>query len=632
MLIELAHYTILFALTVAGLQAFLLCPTLWSGGSAVAIRQGFRGTSFTAFLLLLTFFILLHSFAVHDFSLAVVFETFDSQSGFIRVLPAFCSSREGFFFTFIIVLTTVFWNGFSKNELLTYQERGRYLFAGNCLIFLLLGLMLATANPFVRIEEPPFEGVGFPAEWNQPHHILSVLLSFGICACLTVSFIKTICIGSKGRQFVIPALHDNLIAFILLLCALGLELMTDFTDSDVATVWQWTPDNSLLLSVLLLTLGQIILLFFCRKSHLFTNWIIVFSLLGTALSAASFFAIEYRLFSQSESEAYFPNPVAALSAFAGFTCFLLFLCSVTLKKSFKENNISLFSRESFIGLTAATLLTASVSIGFLSLLPALFMFLPDLPLRLLPALFKTILYWTGAVATLFFFIAFLRQSVNTGWAPVNRKNLFFFWGIFFIFFCICFYKIPNGKQIALFSFPAVLILSTTVSKDSFKIPVSFDESVLWLKKLSSLKCGLFFCATGLLIFSAALSCTLLNGSETTETFQIQKIDENAFPCLVERLSEKIQTTATQYRLVCHSPVHLLSGDLNFRWPEKELKAKFLQTDRFSTRLLKIHQTREDTLNLTTEIYPALQLAGSGLFLMCLGALFLLLSVKKERLS
>ena len=67
-------------------------------------------------------------------------------------------------------------------------------------------------------------------------------------------------------------------------------------------------------------------------------------------------------------------------------------------------------------------------------------------------------------------------------------------------------------------------------------------------------------------------------------------------------------------------------------PEKELKAKFLQTDRFSTRLLKIHQTREDTLNLTTEIYPALQLAGSGLFLMCLGALFLLLSVKKERLS
>ena len=43
MLIELAHYTIIFALTAVGLQALLLAPTLWSGGSAVAIRLGFRG-------------------------------------------------------------------------------------------------------------------------------------------------------------------------------------------------------------------------------------------------------------------------------------------------------------------------------------------------------------------------------------------------------------------------------------------------------------------------------------------------------------------------------------------------------------------------------------------------------------
>lgn len=96
MLIELAHYTIIFALTAVGLQALLLAPTLWSSGSAVAIRLGFRGACFTSALLLFAFFVLLYSFAVHDFSLVVVFETFDSQSSLFYALQAFCSSREGF--------------------------------------------------------------------------------------------------------------------------------------------------------------------------------------------------------------------------------------------------------------------------------------------------------------------------------------------------------------------------------------------------------------------------------------------------------------------------------------------------------------------------------------------------------
>ena len=101
MLIELAHYTIIFALTAVGLQTLLLAPTLWSKGSAVAIKLGFRGACFTSALMIFSFFVLLHGFSVHDFSLAVVFETFDSQSSIFYALQAFCSSREGFFFTLL---------------------------------------------------------------------------------------------------------------------------------------------------------------------------------------------------------------------------------------------------------------------------------------------------------------------------------------------------------------------------------------------------------------------------------------------------------------------------------------------------------------------------------------------------
>ena len=232
MLIELAHYTALFALTVIGLQTFLLCPTLWSGGSAVAIKSGFRGACFSVALLTCVFMILLSGFCAHDFSLAVVFENFDSRHGAFYALQAFCSSREGFFFTFIVVASIAFLTMFSNKDLATYQERGRYLFSGGFLIFALLVLMLTTANPFVRIEEPPFEGTGLLAEWKPPYRILGVLLSFSACACLTFSFIKTVCMYSKGRQFVLPALKSGLIALILLVCRVALELSTGFTTAN----------------------------------------------------------------------------------------------------------------------------------------------------------------------------------------------------------------------------------------------------------------------------------------------------------------------------------------------------------------------------------------------------------------
>ena len=374
------------------------------------------------------------------------------------------------------------------------------------------------------------------------------------------------------------------------------------------------------------------MLFFCLRSHLFTNWIIVVSLLGAALSTASFFAAEYRLFTLSSAEAYFPNPVTALCAFAGFVSFLLFLSSVTLKKRFKEANISVFSRESFIGLAVAALLTAGISIGFLALLPALFMFLPDMPLRLLPALFRTTLRWTGLTAVLFFFIAFQRRSVNPGWAGISRKNILIFWGFFLILIYLCLRSIPNGGQIVLYSLPAALILSTTVSAVPFKLPVTFGEIIDRLKSLSSLKYGAFFCALGFLIFSASFSCAFLNRSETVTSIRLQKDDQSSFPCFAEQLAEKAGTAAAQYRLVCRPPLLLLTGNLTFQWQENELKARFLQTDRFSTRLIQADQTQEDALTLRTLTYPALQLAGSGLFLICLGTVFLLFSVKKEQRS
>lgn len=636
MLIELAHYTIIFALAAVGLQTLLLTPTLWSGGSAVAIRLGFRGACFTSALLMFAFFVLLYGFAVHDFSLAVVFETFDSQSSLFYALQAFCSSREGFFFTFIIALSVFTLIGFSKKDLATYQERGRYLFSAGFLIFFLLTLMLSTADPFVRIEEPPFEGVGFNPEWRPAHKTLELLFIFAAYAALIISFIKIISMYSKGRQFVTPALRGCLFALTCLICALGSKLMTGFTTAENGALWQWTPDNSLLLSVFILTAGQAILLFFCRYSRVFTNWIIVFAAAGLAFFSADFFAAEYRLFSLSADEVYFPNPVTALCAFAGMTCFFLFLSSVMIKRSLPENNFFVFSRESFVGLAAAALLTAGFSIGALSLMPTLFMFLPDLPLRLLPALFKDILTTTGIVFTFFFFIAFKKRSLGRGWVKTDWKTDLWFWGTALTGICFCLLEVDNGLPIVLSFLPAVLIFNSFLTARSVKIPSSFSAVLEMLKNTSALTYGLFFNAAGILIFSAALAYCVFNGKDTSATMSISEASsEVALPCRIEALSGKTAAGTAQYRLACTNEAGtpaagLLSGKPVFQWPEKKLDATLLQIGRFTFRLIRAEQTREDLLTIRTAEYPLLPLAGSGLFLMCLGLVFLIFSTGKEQ--
>ena len=629
MLIELAHYTVLFALTVVGLQTLLLCPTLWSGGSAVAIKLGFRGLCFTAGLLAFSFITLLSAFVFRDFSLAVVFETFDSQISPFYAFQAFCSGREGFFFTFVVLFSAVFLSVFSKRDLATYQERGRYLFASGFLISFLLTLMLATANPFIRIEDPPFEGIGFNREWQPPYKILFTLFSFGATACLTASFIKAVCMYSKGRQFVRPLLRMNLLSLIFLSCASGIELMTGFTMANNGTLWQWTPLNSLFFAVLSLTAGQAVLQFVHLSVPVFTNWILCSSFLATSLSNAGFLATEYRLFSQSDPEAYFPNPVVALSALAGITCFCLFLNSVTLKKRIKESDFSLFSRESFAGLAFAALMAAAISVGVLSLLPALFMFLPDLPLRLLPALIKTTVAGSIAAASVLLFIAFKRRSVVAGWEKIDRKGTIAFWIVFLLLACLCLFRFPNGRQIVFYSLPAVFILGSFVGKKPFKIPQTPKEAFALLKTTPAFRYGILFCATGFFIFSAAVSYASFNQVQTATTVNLSEKTPAGFPCTIERLSERSETFATKYRLVCNTPLQLLQGDLNFQWRENELKTRLLKTELFSTRLIRIEQIRQDVLNVRTFFYPALQLAGSGIFLICSGIVFLLFSLKKE---
>lgn len=635
MFIELSHYTIIFAIVAIGLQAFLLSPTLWSKGSAVAIKLGFRGACFSFFLLSASFLILLYGYPANDFSLAVVFETSDTQTPLFYTLSAFCSSREGYFFTFIIILSFFSLLGFSKQDLVTYQERGRYLFASSFMIFLLLVLMQTTADPFVRIDEPPLEGLGFSPDWLPPYKTLYFLFTASAYSLLLVTYIKIISMHSKGRRFVLPALNSSLAAAALLIGALGIELLTHFTTAEHDPLWLWSPANSLQFAVFLLTAGQIILLFFYLRSRVFTNWILVFSFFGIAFLTSHFFAVEYRLFALSADEVYFPNPVTALCSVTGLLCFFLFFSSAVIRRRLTENTFSVFSREAFAGLAATSLLAAGVCIGGLSLLPTLFMFLPDLPLRLLPALFKAIALGDMAAFTIFFTLAFRRNSLTGGWAPLNLKMTAWFWGTAAVCALICIFTAPNGKEFVLWTLPALLLFWTVLASFELHVPQTFRDFGRTLRATSPYAYGFFFLGMGFLIFSAAFSTAVLNKKEIIQNIKIEETDRlEAFPYRIEKLSPKTEENAAQYRIVSGDSERgtlpgLLRGSPVFQWQDKKLNIRLLQEDTFVITLVQAKQVQEDTLSLHFIRYPALRLIGSALFLMILGLSLTVFSFKKE---
>ncbi|GEM_PF-2607337 len=622
MLIELARYTMLFALTAVGLQTVLLAPTLWSGGSAVAIKLGFRQACFSAALTFFSFCVLLWAFGTRDFSVAAVFENFDARSGGLYALQAFCSSREGFFFIFIVILSAAFQIGFSAKDLATYQERGRYLFAAGVILFSLTALMLATADPFVRIDEPPFDGAGFPAAWRPAHKTLEVLLIFAAGAALTVSFVKTVCMHSKGRAFAVPAFRCGLVATACLTGAAGMKLMTGFTTAENGALWHFTADNSLLLAILTLAAGQTVLLYFrIGGMRVFTGWVLTLSLMSAAFSAAYFFAGEYRLFVLSADEVYFPNPVAALCAFTAFTCFLLFLCSVAGRRTPPDAAFDILSRETFAGMAVAVLTAAGFSVGALSLLPALFMFLPDLPLRLLPALFAKVLSGSVVAAAVLFFIASKRRRIGGGGAAVRAKTESVFWGLFLPAACLCLWKVQNGAAVVLFALPSVLILNAFFTERTFTIPSSFPDAVRTLREVRPAAAGGFLCAAGAVVFSVALAFSLYGGEAHDAILPMD--GETDLPCRIERLDAK-----SGGRLICSGDAGIVGGKAVFQWPERKLNARVLQMERFTFRLTELKQTAESELTVRSVAHPLLPLAGTGLFMVGCGLAFLFLSVKR----
>ena len=635
---ESAHYILLFATAAFGLEALILSPTLWSKGSAVAIRLGYRGACFASGLLAVSFAVLLSRYVAKDFSLAVVFENFSSETPAYYALTACFASREGLFFIFILLLSGMSLLLFNTGDLSTYQERGRYLFASCALTFMLLVLMIATADPFARIADPPLEGLGLAAAWLRPYKTLKISASFSAYALLTATFVKTVSMYSKGWRFAYPALLESLAALMLLIFSVGLELSVRFYVAENNELWLWSPSSALQLSVLFLLTGQILFLYVNQTSRTFGGWTVFTSLCAVALFSADFFAAEYGLFELKADEPYFPNPVIASCATLGMTTFLLFFVSSLSGKPGKEAGFSFFSRESFIGLAAVSCLIPGTGIGILSFVSTLFLFEPDPPMRLLPDLTESMIFCCFILFSVFLALAFRRRSVLSGWIVPKKRTAAVFWGTVSLAAAGYLYC-GNGKaEVLLWSLPALVLFWSVLDALNFGIsplPQTFSDIIKKAKSISCQSWGFFFCALGILTLSASLSVAVFQSSQASATVKPgSAVSLSPFSVRLEALTPKNATTAAKYLLHLtdenETAPALTSGRTDFSWQTAPLAFKAVYFDLKTTRIVRVKQTEENAVTVRVTNYPALVFVRNALFFIEFGILLLLFAWRRRK--
>src|SRR6202049_764168 len=159
MITEIGHFALVLALCVAALQASL--PLYGAARGEAALMAWARPAALAQFVFVATaFFVLMHAYAVSDFSLANVAANSNSMKPLLYKLSGVWSNHEGSMLLWVFMLTLfgAAFAAFSPN--LPPALRARVLAVQAMIGVGFLLFILLTSNPFQRLWPAAAHGGG----------------------------------------------------------------------------------------------------------------------------------------------------------------------------------------------------------------------------------------------------------------------------------------------------------------------------------------------------------------------------------------------------------------------------------------------------------------------------------------
>ena len=302
---------------------------------------------------LISFFLLMYSHVVSDFSVLNVFQNSHTTKPFIYKIAGVWGNHEGSMLLWILVL-----NIFNYFLFKLYNKKN-YIFVSKVLetqAFICAGFILftlITSNPFERIYPSPSNGLGFNPILQDPalaiHPPLLYMGYVGFSAAFSIS-VAALALGNNEK---IPWFNYMksfvLAAWTFLSIGIALGAVWAYYELGWGGWWFWDPVENASFMPWLLGTALLHSLIIVEKRKSLQAWVLLLSILAFLLSMVGTFLVRSGILTSVHTFALDPSRGIYILAFVAILgAYSLILFGAKSKEYFDHNYFSFFSKEGSI--------------------------------------------------------------------------------------------------------------------------------------------------------------------------------------------------------------------------------------------------------------------------------------------
>ena len=348
MIIELGHFALILALAVAIVQAII--PLVgahkrWPGWMAVAIPAANAQFFLTAF----AFGALTYAFVTSDFSLRVVVQNSHTAKPMLYKVAGVWGNHEGSMLLWVLILTLfgacAAWFGGN----LPPGLRARVLAVQSSIGAAFIGFVLFTSNPFVRLQNPPFDGQDLNPLLQDPGLAFHPPFLYLGYVGLSMSFSFAVAALIEGRvdaawaRWVRPW---TLAAWIFLTIGIALGSWWAYYELGWGGFWFWDPVENASFMPCLIAAALLHSAIVVEKRESLKSWTILLSILAFGFSLIGTFIVRSGVLTSVHAFATDPaRGVFILLILAFFTGGALILFALRAHSMEAKGVFSMASRE-----------------------------------------------------------------------------------------------------------------------------------------------------------------------------------------------------------------------------------------------------------------------------------------------
>jgi cytochrome c-type biogenesis protein CcmF len=243
LIIELGHFALVLALVIALVQAFVPMRGASTGNEAW-MRMGRQLAISLSGLVTISILSLVHAYALSDFSVLNVYENSHTLKPALYKLAGLWSNHEGSMLLWAWMLTMWGTALMRSAKHLPLAFKARVISVQGMIAFGFLFFILATSNPFRRIDPPPAEGLDMnpvlqdPLLAIHPPVLYMGYVGFSIAFCFAIAALLEKKVDSEWAGYLRPWV---LAAWAFLTGGITLGATWAYYELGWGGFWFWDP-------------------------------------------------------------------------------------------------------------------------------------------------------------------------------------------------------------------------------------------------------------------------------------------------------------------------------------------------------------------------------------------------------